>query len=78
MVNLSQAGIPLSEMSLEDLIVSLDVDMDNCIDYRELVKGMKDWRLQKKRDKQRLMAEQEGIVEIYSAPMNRNKKYIRL
>ncbi len=40
-----QAGIPVSEELLNEVIDSLDTDGDDVVDYRELVAGVKDYKL---------------------------------
>ena len=43
-----QAKIPISDVLLEDLILALDVDLNNRLDYRELAKGMGLWKVEKR------------------------------
>ncbi|CAD5110926.1 DgyrCDS285 [Dimorphilus gyrociliatus] len=33
-------NIPISDVDLEDLVLTLDKDLDDCLDYRELARGM--------------------------------------
>ena len=44
----NQAKIPISDVLLEDLILALDVDLNNRLDYRELAKGMGLWKVEKR------------------------------
>ena len=49
---LLQHGVPISDVLLEDLVLSLDEDLTDELDYRELAKGMELWKMEK-RDKRR-------------------------
>ena len=42
-----QAKIPISEVLLEDLVLTLDTDLDNVLDYRDLAQGMGLWKAEK-------------------------------
>lgn len=42
------AKIPISETMLDNLIIALDKDMNNKLDYQELVKGMGLWKIEKR------------------------------
>ena len=35
---------------LEDLILALDIDLNDELDYREIAKGMSLWKLEKRED----------------------------
>ena len=48
-----QAKIPISNVLLEDLILALDTDLNNQLDYRELAKGMGLWKIEKRENKKR-------------------------
>ena len=41
---------------MEDLILALDVDLNDQLDYRELAKGMGLWRIEKRESKRKLIA----------------------
>ena len=48
-----QAQIPISDVLLEDLILTLDANLTNELDYRELATGMGLWRVEKREAKQK-------------------------
>ena len=52
----TQAKIPISEVLLEDLILTLDTDLSNELDYRELAKGMGLWKIEKRENKRKLLS----------------------
>ena len=53
---LFQHGIPISDVLLEDLVLSLDEELDDELDYRDLAKGMELWKLEKREAKRRQMS----------------------
>ncbi|XP_038047773.1 EF-hand calcium-binding domain-containing protein 12-like isoform X2 [Patiria miniata] len=46
---IKEAGIPISSQLLSDLLESLDQDSNDVIDYREFVRGMKDFRIDERK-----------------------------
>ena len=52
----TQAKIPISEVLLEDLILALDIDLNDELDYRELAKGMGLWKLEKRESRKKMLA----------------------
>ncbi|CAL1527070.1 unnamed protein product [Lymnaea stagnalis] len=43
-----QSNIPLSETEIDDLIITLDSDLDDQLNYQELNKGLTEWRKQRR------------------------------
>ncbi len=54
-VFLVKAGIPISDVLLEDLILALDADLNNELDYRELAKGMGLWKKERRQAKRKMI-----------------------
>ena len=56
-----QAGIPISDQLLSDLIESLDQDCNELIDYREFVRGMKNFRIDDRQRKRFTLAQRKEL-----------------
>ena len=51
---LFKAKIPLSDVMLEDLVLALDHDMNDELDYRELARGMGLWKKERREARRRM------------------------
>jgi hypothetical protein len=60
-----QTGIDMSDDMLEDLMLSLDVDMSKDLTYKELLCGMKSWKKEKFDSKRKLVASGRGRSSEY-------------
>ena len=60
-----QAKIPISEVLLEDLILALDTDLNDELDYRELAKGMGLWKVEKRESKRKMLASNITSASMY-------------
>ncbi|XP_033647564.1 EF-hand calcium-binding domain-containing protein 12-like [Asterias rubens] len=58
--SIKEAGIPISDQLLSDLIESLDQDCNELIDYREFVRGMKNFRIDDRERKRFTLAQQKS------------------
>lgn len=56
-----QAKIPISDTLLEDLILALDTDLNDTLDYRELAKGMGLWKIEKRESKRKIKGSASGL-----------------
>ncbi|KAK2148452.1 hypothetical protein LSH36_497g02056 [Paralvinella palmiformis] len=54
---IKKAGIPISDVMLDDLMVTLDMDLNDKLDYRELTKGLGLWKVEKRERKQQKIAD---------------------
>ena len=48
-----QSKVPMSEALLEDLILSLDTDFDNNLDYKELARGLELWKRERRENRRK-------------------------
>ncbi|KAL3851719.1 hypothetical protein ACJMK2_015446 [Sinanodonta woodiana] len=48
---MKKENIPLTDMMLEEIILVLDMNMDNKLDYKELARGLEKWKKEKREDK---------------------------
>lgn len=61
---MAQAGISISELMLEDLILTLDEELTDELGYRELARGRGLWKLER-REAHHHKASSGGIIDIY-------------
>lgn len=55
-----QAELDITEKELEDLVISLDSDLTDEVDYRELAKGMLVWKRERREKKRELLSQNSG------------------
>ncbi|KAK3609529.1 hypothetical protein CHS0354_007330 [Potamilus streckersoni] len=46
-------NIPLTDMMLEEIILVLDMNLDNKLDYKELARGLEQWKKEKREEKRK-------------------------
>ncbi|XP_060081393.1 EF-hand calcium-binding domain-containing protein 12-like [Ylistrum balloti] len=51
--SIRQSKVPLSEPLLEDLILSLDADFDEELDYKELARGLENWHRERRENRRK-------------------------
>lgn len=61
-----QSKVPMSEALLEDMILSLDIDYDNNLDYKELAKGLSFWK-KERRENRRKQISRESTMDSFKS-----------
>lgn len=56
----------MSEALLEDMILSLDIDYDNNLDYKELAKGLSFWK-KERRENRRKQISRESTMDSFKS-----------
>lgn len=51
-----QSKVTMSESLLEDMILSLDSNFDNYLDYKELAEGLNMWRKERRENKRKALS----------------------
>ncbi|XP_071082291.1 EF-hand calcium-binding domain-containing protein 12-like [Haliotis cracherodii] len=57
---IEEAELDITEKELEDLVISLDSDLTDEVDYRELAKGMLVWKKERREKKRELLSQNSG------------------
>ncbi|XP_064633040.1 EF-hand calcium-binding domain-containing protein 12-like [Lineus longissimus] len=65
------AGIDMTDDMLEDLMLSLDVDMNKEVTYKQLLKGMRSWKKEKFDSKRKLIASGKTDYQLDNPRRNR-------
>lgn len=53
---ITESKVTMSESLLEDMILSLDSNFDNFLDYKELAEGLRMWRKERRENKRKLLS----------------------
>ncbi|KAK3102250.1 hypothetical protein FSP39_009912 [Pinctada imbricata] len=61
-----QAKVPMSEALLEDLILSLDTDFDNLLDYKELARGLECWKRERRENRRKELSRESSASSVKS------------
>lgn len=60
--SIRQSKVPLSEPLLEDLILSLDADFDEELDYKELARGLDSWHRERRENRRKQLSRETTSV----------------
>lgn len=63
---IKESKVPMSEALLEDMILSLDIDYDNNLDYKELAKGLSFWK-KERRENRRKQISRESTMDSFKS-----------
>ena len=64
LLSILQAKIPLTESEVDDIIITLDVDLDDELVYKELNAGLNNWRKQQRELKKQSVGEVSSLDNI--------------
>lgn len=62
----------MSESLLEDMILSLDSNFDNYLDYKELAEGLNMWRKERRENKRKALSRESTNLSQKSETSNYN------
>jgi hypothetical protein len=60
----------MSESLLEDMILSLDSNFDNYLDYKELAEGLRMWRKERRENKRKMISREASLISQKSDTSN--------
>lgn len=67
----------MSEALLEDMILSLDIDYDNNLDYKELAKGLSFWK-KERRENRRKQISRESTMDSFKSRSSKLRNIFRV
>lgn len=68
----------MSESLLEDMILSLDSNFDNYLDYKELAEGLKMWRRERRENKRKALSRETSDISLKSSTCTSNVTIVYL
>ncbi|XP_062585713.1 uncharacterized protein LOC134247355 [Saccostrea cucullata] len=63
---IKESKVPMSEALLEDMILSLDMDYDNNLDYKELSKGLSFWKRERRENRRKQISRESTMDSLKS------------
>lgn len=60
----------MSESLLEDMILSLDSNFDNYLDYKELAEGLRMWKKERRENKRKMISREASLISQKSDTSN--------
>ncbi|XP_022302015.2 EF-hand calcium-binding domain-containing protein 12-like [Crassostrea virginica] len=63
---IQESKVPMSEALLEDMILSLDLDYDNNLDYKELAKGLSFWKKERRENRRKQISRESTMDSMKS------------
>lgn len=65
-----QSQVTMSESLLEDMILSLDSNFDNYLDYKELAEGLRMWKKERRENKRKMISREASLISQKSDTSN--------
>lgn len=65
-----QSKVTMSESLLEDMILSLDSNFDNYLDYKELAEGLNMWRKERRENRRKALSRESTNLSQKSETSN--------